>query len=190
MLARTAVLALNHLLAANAWARERLEAFAGRHIRLAGGPLVLELTLDVEGYFRAPGELDATAPAVTIELPADAPFRFLFDRSALLASARISGTADLTETLAFVFRNLKWDIEEDLSQVVGDIVARRVVRAGQAAVAWQQQAGRNLAANTAEYLSEESGVLVPAREMACLRSEIEALGAETARLEQRLAALV
>lgn len=189
MLVRQGVSALNHLLTGESWARERLRHFAGHHARLVSGPLRLDLAVDGEGYFRAADRPDDVLPAVTIELPADAPFRFLTDRNSVFAAARISGTADFAETLAFVFRNLRWDVEEDLARVVGDIAAHRLVRIGRTFLGWQRRAGRNLAANAAEYLGEESGVLVPQREMARFRAEIEALREELARLESRISRL-
>ncbi|MBS1190642.1 MAG: hypothetical protein H6R10_2434 [Rhodocyclaceae bacterium] len=186
MLARGAVAALNHLLAGEGWARERLRPFAGQHARLVGGPVRLDLAVDGEGYFRRLEQIGGEAPAVTIELPADAPFRLLFDRQSIFAAARLSGAADFTETLAFVFRNLRWDVEEDLSKVVGDIAAHRLARAGQAFFGWQKQAAANLVANTAEYLSEESGLVASKREVVRLGAEIEALRADAERLEKRL----
>lgn len=189
LLTKGAVSALNHLLSGETWARERLRAFAGRHSRLAGGPLKLDLLVDGEGYFRIPQNPWTDAPDVTIELPADAPLRFLVDRKAVLAAAKLSGAADFAETLAFVFRNLRWDVEDDLSKLVGDIAAHRLVRSGEAIFAWQRRAGANLAANTAEYLSEESGVVVPKREMERFKTDVAALEAAALRLERRLAAL-
>lgn len=189
MLARTAVPALNHLLEGADWARERLRHFAGRHVRLTGGPLAFELAVDGEGYFRVQDQSAGEPPAVTIELPADTPIRLLTDRQSVFANARLSGTADFAETLAFVFRNLRWDVEEDLAKLVGDIVARRLVRSGEAMLGWQKKAGANLAANVAEYLTEESLVIVPAREVAQFRAQVDAVQSDLARLEKRVARL-
>lgn len=64
-----------------------------------------------------------TAAAVSITLPADAPLRALTDRPALMASAQISGSAEFAECLGFIRRNLHWDVEADVSTLVGDIAA-------------------------------------------------------------------
>lgn len=190
MLARTATRILNHVLAGEGWARERLRNFGGQHLRLVGGPLALDLTVDHDGLFRPAGTPAGEPPAVTIELPGDAPFRLLNGgRESVFAAARLTGAADFAETLAFVFRNLRWDLEDDLSGLVGDIAAHRLVRSGAALLAWQRQAAANIAANAAEYLSEESQVVVPAREVAQFRDEVQALQADLDRLEQRLARL-
>jgi hypothetical protein len=77
-------------------------------------------------------------------LPDDAPL-IRADRSAsLFSAATISGSADLAETLGFVFRNLRWDIEHDLSRVLGDIVPGEPA-AGKGLAQWQLAAARNLA---------------------------------------------
>lgn len=68
-----------------------------------------------------------TVATVTISFPQDALLLVLTDRPAFVAAARISGSGELAECLGFVFRNLQWDIESDLSQWVGDIAARRLL---------------------------------------------------------------
>ncbi|HZX31642.1 MAG TPA: hypothetical protein VFF03_09845 [Rhodocyclaceae bacterium] len=189
MLAQGTVSALNHLLSGADWARERLRAFAGQQARIQGGPLRIDLMVDGEGYFRRPDKSADEPPAVTIELPADTPFRFLIDRNSIFAVARLSGTADFAETLAFVFRNLRWDVEEDLSKVVGDVVAHRLVRAGESFLGWQGQAARNLAANVTEYLGEESGMVVPKRDADRFATALAEAAADLERLERRVAKL-
>lgn len=187
MLAQGTVAALNHLLSGADWARERLRPFAGQHARLVAGPVRLDLLVDGEGCFRRPEAGRDEPPAVTIELPADAPFRFVADRNSVFAAARLSGTADFAEALGFVFRNLRWDVEDDLARVVGDVLAHRLVRTGEAFIGWQKQAGRNLAANAAEYLSEESGMVVPRRDFAGFSGDVAKLREELEGLERRLA---
>ena len=63
---------------------------------------------------------------VSISLPAAAPLLALQGKDAVMRAARIEGSAEFAETLGFVIRNLRWDAEEDLSKVVGDIAAHRI----------------------------------------------------------------
>lgn len=190
MFGRALIPALNHILAGEGWARERLRGFSGQRLRISGGPLAIDLAIDSEGLFAPADPAAGASPAVTIELPADAPFRFLSGgREAVFSAARLTGTADFAETLAFVFRNLRWDVEDDLSKVVGDIAAHRLIGAGTALLGWQRRAAANIAANAAEYLSEESGIVVPAREIARFSDQVRAVRDELDRLERRLARL-
>ena len=87
---------------------------------------------------------------------------------------------------------VRWDAEEDLSRVVGDIAARRLVLAGEAALAWPRRAAANLAATAAEYLTEEqrmlpsrSGIDEFVRQVDTLREAVERLEKRIDRLTRR-----
>lgn len=189
MLGKGAVTALNHLLAGEPWARERLRAFAGRRARLHSGRVILDLLVGHDGYFRRPEAAGEESPAVSIELPADAAWRFLSDRQAVFAAAKLSGSADFAETLGFVFRNLRWDVEEDLSQWVGDIFARRLARHGATALGWPKEAGIRLAGNISEYFADESDLLVPEAEVSSFCAGVQAVRNDLECLEMRLSRL-
>ncbi len=178
------VAALNHLLTGESWARERLRPFAGSGVRIDGGPLTLLLRIDTHGLL-APAATDMPA-AVTLTLPADAPLRLLLDRASLFAGVRLAGAADLAEALAFVFRNLRWDVEADLAQLVGDIPARRLTLLGGRLAAGAGEGMRRLAANAGEYASAESGLLAGKESIAAFAAEVDALRDDLARLEKRI----
>ncbi len=187
MLLGAALAAINHLLAGEDWARERLSPFAGRTARLEFGALALPLAIGADGLFVA-AERDAPAD-VTITLAADAPLRALTDRAALLATAQLSGSAQLAENLGFVFRHLRWDVEADLAQFVGDIAAHRLVAVGGRLARWQRQQAYNLAANLAEYFSEEKPSIARRRDVAEFCAQVAGVADEVARIEARIAAL-
>ncbi|MGE5385093.1 MAG: SCP2 domain-containing protein [Betaproteobacteria bacterium] len=176
---------LNHLLTGERWAQERLKPFAGQQVSLLCGPARFGLMVEGDGSLRPAPANDAAA--VQIVLPADAPLRFVTDRASLLSVTRISGNADLAEALAFLFRHLRWDAEADLADAVGDIAARRLAQGARQALAWQRDAAGRLAANFAEYFSEESRVLLPGRDLAAFAASVASLDANLKRLESRLA---
>ena len=187
MLLGTALAAINHLLAGEDWARERLSPFAGQTARLEFGALALPLAISADGLFVAAGR-DAPAD-VTITLPADAPLRALTDRESLFTAARLVGSAQLAENLGFVFRNLRWDVEADLAQLVGDIAAHRLVAVGSRVASWQRQQALNLAANFAEYFTEENPSIARRDDVEDLCAEATRLPDQVARLAARIAAL-
>ena len=185
MLAKPALAVLNHLLASEDWARGKLVPFAGKTARLQLGSGIVFLVRINEG-----GLLESAAsdilPTVSIILPADAPVRALTDSASLLSSATISGSADLAETLGFLYRNLRWDIEEDLSQVLGDVVARRAVQVMGRLVRWQVSGARNFALSVAEYLTEEETAIARRQDIERFCAEVDALRDDLARCEKRL----
>ena len=178
------VAALSHLLARESWARERLRPHAGAVVRIEGGPLALALRIDEHGMLQAHEGL--AEADVTLTLPADAPLRLLLDRQSLFAGIRLAGSADIAEALAFVFRNLRWDVEEDLARIVGDIPARRLNLFGQRLVQEISVSSRRFTANVAEYVSEEGAIVVPARDLNDFGSEVDRLRDDFARLEKRV----
>lgn len=187
MLVDAALGVLNHLLVEADWACDHLKAFAGQSACLEFGALSLPLEITPGGLFRAS---DKNTPAsVTIRLPADAPLRALTDRPSLFTAAHISGSAELAETLGFVFRNLRWDAESDLSRLVGDVAARRLVEGGKHLARWQQKQAWNLALNLAEYFTEESPAIARQQDVSAFCAEAGRLQEELARLEKRVAAL-
>lgn len=178
---------LNHLLDREDWARERLLSYVGQTARIEGGLLRLAMTVDERGFFR-PATTD-DAPSVTIAFAADAPFRLLTDPGSVFATARLSGAANFAETLAFVFRNLRWDYEADLADAIGDIPAHRLAQLLTGGIAWHRTAARRLGANLAEYATEESALVTPARDTRCFAIEVDQLRDDVARLEKRIARL-
>jgi ubiquinone biosynthesis protein UbiJ len=106
-----------------------------------------------------------------------------------MAEAHVTGNAEFATALSFVLKNLRWDAEEDLSKLVGDIAAHRLVGAAANLAAWQQQAASNVADNIAEYLGEEARLLVPGRELAAFREELADFASRIEKLEARARAL-
>jgi ubiquinone biosynthesis protein UbiJ len=185
MLEKPALAVLNHLLASEDWARCKLVPFAGKTARLQlGSGIVFLVRISEEGLLEV---ADAnTPPTVSIILPADSPVRALTDSASLLSAATISGSADLAETLGFLYRNLRWDIEEDLSQVVGDIVARRAVQLMGRLARWQVSGARNFALSVTEYLTEEAPAIARRQDIERFCAEVDALRDDLARCEKRL----
>lgn len=190
-LSAPALAAVNHLLGQAAWAREKLRAFAGQCVRvewsppvLAAASLVFEITPD--GLLATPGAGADSVAAVSIVLPAGAPLLVLQGQEALLRATRISGSAEFAETLGYVLRHLRWDVEEDLARVVGDIAAHRLVGGATAFAAWQRDKLTALAENLGEYLTEERPAIVRRPASADFAATVTATQADVERLEQRL----
>ncbi len=178
--------ALNHLLAGADWARARLAPFAGRDLKLHAPPLNLVLAIDRDGYFVSSV---ASEPEITLTLPGltlSNGLQALQDIESVLREARIEGKADFAQELGFVLRNLRWDYEEDLSRVVGDIAAHRIAGGLRGLFRWQQQAQRNFRENLVEYLAEEQEFLLKPAEAKQFQAAVHALNEKLDALEARL----
>lgn len=188
MIELPAVAFINHLLAREQWARDRLAPFSGRRVRFRLAPLPdLVLQIDDSGHVetRAAGEFD-----VTLTIPPAALPRILAQDEPALREVRIEGDVELAGAVLFLFRNLRWDIEEDLSRVVGDVAAHRIAGAARDFSAWRRQAGERFGQNVAEYLKDEAEMLLHPHELDTFGREVDALRDAVERLEKRIDRLV
>ena len=188
MIERGAVAALNHLLAQHAFATERLRAFAGRTVEVRCPPFPdLRLRVTEAGLAeRAPG--DSTSALVVKLKPGALPLLAVGDVRAR-GEIEIEGQADLAAAVDGLFRRLRWDYEEDLSRVFGDVLAHRLGASARDLAAWQRDALQRLAENLAEYWTEEQPLLVRPADAERLHRDSRALHDELARLEGRIARL-
>lgn len=175
--------ALNHLLQGAAWARTRLAVHAGRHACFDIPPFRFGFAIDASGLCE-PQDAEAS-PDVTIHLPADTPLRLLQGLDRVMAGARVDGNAEFATELSFVLRHLRWDAEEDLSRIFGDIAARRLVQGAGRLAALQADTSGRLAENITEYLVHEKGVLIGNAEFSIFRNDLLRLNDALARLEAR-----
>jgi ubiquinone biosynthesis protein UbiJ len=188
MLQHPAVFALNHLIKAEAWARDALKPFAGQCVEFRARPMPdLRLKILDSGSVESVAQ-DGDANLVVTIKPGALP-AFAFGKDALLREIGIEGNAELAATVQQLFRNLRWDVEEDLSKVFGDTLAHRMVENGGRLAAWNREAAERLAQNFAEYWTEEQPLLARPAEVRRFIAEVSQLRDELARLEQRIQTL-
>jgi len=175
---------VNHLLGAEPWAREKLAPFAGKRVRVKAPPLPdLAFAVSAGGKLEPAPELD---PDLTVTLsPADLP-RLIRGDDAVLRSINFAGDAELAAALQYLAKHLRWEFEEDLSRVVGDVAAHRIAGTARDFAAWQKDAGQRLGENFAEYLTEEAGLLAPPAALARFGRDVADLVDALERLEKRL----
>jgi ubiquinone biosynthesis protein UbiJ len=188
MIERGAVAALNHLLSQQAFAQERLRAFAGQGVEVRCPPFP-ELCLRITGRGLVERASPEAASSLVVKLKAGALPLLLLGDDGARSQIEIEGSADLAGAVDELFRKVRWDLEEDLSRVFGDVVAHRLASGGRDFAEWQRDALRRLAENLAEYWVEEQPLLLRPADAEKLRRDSGALADEVARLETRIARL-
>lgn len=184
MLAAAFVAFANHVLEPAPWAREKLRAHAGKTALFDVFPARLAIAVTADGNLQpAPPE---ALPAVTIRLTHLTMLGIFADGEEAWRKAEIAGDTDFAAAISMVASNLRWDVEEDLSRVVGDIAAHRMAQAGRAAAAWPKQAARSMAENAAEYLTEEKAVLVTPLQATEFMRGVDELRDAVERLDKRI----
>ncbi|HEX7403364.1 MAG TPA: SCP2 sterol-binding domain-containing protein [Usitatibacter sp.] len=149
--------ALNHVLRSAPLAMERLRKHAGRTAAFHVGPVTLAFTIQTTG------EVAAAIPGAARDLDARlSPFlllRLAAHEEAAFREIEMQGDMELGQDISFLARNLTWDVEGDLSRVVGDVVAHRIVAAARGAREWGRDASLRVAQGAAEYWTEESPLI-------------------------------
>lgn len=175
---------VNRVLRDHPLAGERLKRFAGKIARLQSGPFDLRLAVTSDGAVEvAPSVAE---PDLFVQIPPPLLPRLAAAEEAAFKEVAFHGDAEFAQEVSYLARNLKWDIEEDLSRVMGDIVAHRVVSGARELHAWSREARERLGANVQEYLTEERPALVPRRDAEAFVHEVDTLRDDVARLEKRI----
>jgi len=116
------VLFLNHVLMQEKEAQDRLARKKGNVIHVRWGLFGLDLLITPAGLLDRASS--AAKPDLLVTVAADSPMAVL---QSVLASkpppVKIEGDVQLAAEIGWLAENLRWDVEEDLSRVVGDIPA-------------------------------------------------------------------
>ena len=180
---------MNHVLRTAPLAMERLRKHAGRTAAFTVGPFAFGLTVQTTGEVTP--AVDGAAPDLRVRI---SPFllpRLAAGEEAAFREIEMEGDMELAQEISYLARNLTWDVEEDLSRVVGDIAAHRIVAAGRAMAHWTREAAVRTAQGAAEYWTEESPLIASrvkvedfARGVSDLRDAVERLDKRIERLER------
>src|SRR5258708_34983606 len=152
---------LTQLVARGRWARARLASLGGQWGELRP-PLLRPLRM-------------ASADGGRIEEGGPEP-------AAVVTIQGVSGSSPLADELRYLAKHLRWEAEEELSKVVGDVAAERIGGALRAFGRWQLDAAQRLSEALADYATAESGALVRRSELRDFAAEVERLHAAIARL--------
>ena len=174
---------LNRLLGAEPWARERLAPFAGETLELRAPPLPpLRLSILPGGTVQA---ADAQ-PALVMTLKPELLAALVRGEEHALRAVTVDGNSRLAAEVLVLVRHLRWDAEEDLSRIFGDVAAHRIAEAGRAFAAWHVDAAQRILGALVDYATDEKPFLARRAELDQLADSLARLRDGTARLEKRL----
>lgn len=185
-LQRVVAAALNHVVA-QAPGQEALLKHTGSTAAFAVAPFEFALRVDATGTFQTAG--DAAEPDLRVELTPGEAVRVMTGQASVAEVARIDGDAAFGATLRQLAANLRWDFEEDLSKVVGDIAAHRAAGMLRSLAAWPGMAGNRLGQAAAEFATEEAQLMPSRHEFEAWLADVDHLRDDAERLEKRIARL-
>lgn len=175
---------INHLLAQEAWARAKLMPHAGKVAVLDGGGFSVRLKVASDGLLETPAADEIAAVTIRVKI-SDLPL-IMQNRERAFSYVKIEGDADFANTISQLSQTLRWEVEDDLSKVVGDIAAVRLVDGARSLLANTKSLHRSVTENVAEYLLEENPMLVHKQAASGFTSDVTRMRDDVARLAKRI----
>jgi ubiquinone biosynthesis protein UbiJ len=180
---------INRLLRNETWARERLLPFAGRVVSVECFPFLVRLTVTDTGEV-GPAPADAAADT-RITLTPGILMRLAARDEVAWTQAQVEGDTTFAAAVQYLARNLRWDFEEDLARLFGDVAGVRMASSIRSAAAWHAEAAGNLAHAFAEYWTEErpgiarrADIEAYCGDVDTVRDDVDRLGKRIERLER------
>jgi ubiquinone biosynthesis protein UbiJ len=170
---------VNRLLAAEPWARLRLVPYVGEVVELRAPPFPALRLRILEG---GTVEAGSAKPSLTMTLKPELLPALTRGDEHVVRAVDIRGNDRLAAELLVLAQHLRWDAEEALSRLVGDVAAHRLAGAGRALAGWHMDAARRLLGALGDYLTDEKQLLAR-------RAELDALGESVAHLRDGIARL-
>lgn len=178
---------LQHLIAQNTWANEILQPFAGKAVQFNIAFVSTTLVILENGSLAVAGE--TFQPDAYVTLTPSLIMRLLAKDESAKMQIEVEGDTHLASELAKVLTNMRWDYEEDLSKLVGDVPAYNIGQFTRHASQSLKDASTNVAEMFSEYWQEENPLIAKKRHVEQFNTAVDTLRADVDRLEKRLAKL-
>ena len=180
---------LQHLTNQNAWSRPYLQPFAGKVVCFDFVLAKANLLILEDGSLVIAGESfsnQSVSPEASIHLPPSLALRIMAGDESAKILIKIDGDTHLATELSKVLQHMRWDIEEDLSKIVGDIGAFKIGELSKKTFAEIKQQSINAAEMLSEYWQEEKPMLAKKRHVEQFNADVDTLRSDIARFEKRL----
>ena len=162
-------------------------ALEGRALRLSVDGTPLDLRLPVtEPRVTAPRDGTATDPGAGSPLAWPIATRRPAGAGIRDGDVQMTGDTDIAKRFRELLRIATPDLEEELSRLVGDPIARQVGNATRAFAEWGAAAGTTVERSVTEYLQEESRLLPKRADIEAFSRQVDALVNDVARAEARI----
>jgi len=175
---------IQHLIAQNSWAAPMLKPFASQSVLLDFVLLKTSLVVLENGSLAVAGVTNT--PDATITISPSLLLRLMAKDESAELQIKIDGDTQLATALAKVLSQIRWDYEEDLSKLAGDIPASKISAFARESARTAKDSATNLANMLSEYWQEEKPMLAKKRHVEQFNAEVDNLPADVERMEKRL----
>lgn len=158
---------INHFIKNELWARELLKNHIGKTACIKNDLTELQMSVNADGFFYSHNEIaleknsDELAD-VTLYITPHAYSACLKDGfEGLQKQIKVSGDAEFASTLSKILNQIRWEPEESLAQLIGDLPAYQLNKIGKNIIKTSNHIGNNLLRSIADYMFDEKSELLP-----------------------------
>ena len=179
--------AINKVLSMDPDSAALMEPLTGRvvEVRVSGLDtslylIVLDTSVEVTGFYD--GDIDTVligSPVALMSLTTSTPA--LFD-----GRVKMSGDLDVGRQVRQLVKSLDVDIEEQVSSLLGDPIARKLAVFGDSFAQWFTGTSTSTHRDVGDYLVDEIDMLVSRDELTEFNNEVDQLRHQADRLNERL----
>lgn len=181
---KVSVSTLNHLLQQNSWAIERLLPYTGQVVQITVKPLSFDFKVTDAGLFE-----DASSgeePAAKVILTPSGALRAMLEPESASSHVTLEGDDALASTVGRILQGIRWDAEEDLSRILGDVAAHGLFEKAAKIRDGLNSHLTGAASMFSEYLLEERASVVKRRHLDSFSNAVDLIRDETELLEKRI----
>lgn len=183
---------VNHTLSTDPGSRKALGALSGKRIAIHSQFPNRTLLVEINADHSAGLELvDNATPQADVTLSGLPPALVLFmikgsDQVTFAGSGvEISGDSNILVSLGKILQNLDIDWERELAGLIGDTPAHLTGQAVRQALKFNKQAAERAASGVSEFIREESGLGLNAKEASVWARQVNELARDADRLAAR-----
>ena len=177
---------LDHLLSQNDWMQTKLIDHKNKVVVIEISSIKLILKIDEKGLLHSLNETKEFD--CIIKLTVNDFINQLINKNN--GNISIKGDLELAHQVSQVLKRIEWDVEEDLSQYIGDIPAIQATKVLKKIVTNSQKNISNISGALLEYWQEENKILTKKRDVEIFNSEVDKIVEDTERLEAKIKKIV
>ena len=178
-------LVLNHVLFQNDWMSSRIKKFHNKTILIKISELSMYFKVNNQGLLELVNQVKN--PDASISMPIKSLINQILHKEN--KDITIKGDIDLAREVSEILKKIKWDVEEDLSKIIGDVAANRVGILGEKVLNESKKITTSIAEAFKEYWEEEKPLIAKKNRVHQFLAEIDNISEDVERIEAKINSL-
>jgi|TARA_B110000037_G_scaffold221469_1_gene292629 ubiquinone biosynthesis protein UbiJ len=177
---------LDHLLSQNDWMQSKLIEHKSKILAIEISGYKVIFIVEENGQLRTINESEKIDCTIKLTIN-DFINQIVNNQNGKIT---IEGDMELANQISQVLKNIKWDIEDDLSMFIGDIPAVHTTNFLKKVLSDSKKNVSNLKGSLIEYWQEENPILAKKRDVEFFNSQVDIIVEDTERIEVRLISII